>query len=375
MIRLTVPSIDEADYAVVREVLETGFLVQGEHVKTFEDAIATYIGCEHAIAVSNCTAALHMALVALDVRLDDIVIVTAYSWISTANVIALCGAQPVFVDIDPRTFNMDVAQLNATLERLTTAPETARRIKAIMPVHTFGQVADMSAIMEIAARYDVPVVEDAACALGATRDDQQAGTWGIGCFSFHPRKAITTGEGGIITTDDEALANRLRALRNHGMDPTANSVDFVMPGFNYRLTEFQAAMGVTQMDKLDRIITARRDRARIYDDLLANTPYHAPHVPPGSNPVYQSYVVLIPEDADRQHIIDHLKQHDIQSTIGTYHMPMTTYFRTRYGYETGDFPVADDVFARALTLPLHEFLTEDEQRTVVDQLCAALDTA
>ncbi|MEQ8675448.1 MAG: DegT/DnrJ/EryC1/StrS family aminotransferase [Aggregatilineales bacterium] len=372
MIRLTVPSIDEADYEAIRQVLETGFLVQGQHVATFEQSIADYIGVDHAVAVSNCTAALHMALLALDVRPNDLVIVTAYSWLSTANVIELCGAQPIFVDINAGTFNMDVDHLRATLTRLMATTDTARRVKAIIPVHTFGQVADMPAITAIAEHYDLPVIEDAACALGASLHGQQAGTWGVGCFSFHPRKAITTGEGGIITTHDEELANRLRALRNHGIDPVAGKIDFIMPGFNYRLTEFQAAMGVTQMVKLDRIITARRERARIYDDLLANTPYEAPYTSEGGEPVYQSYVALIPEDADRQAIIDFLLKNDIQSTIGTYHMPMTTYFRTRYGYQAGDFPVADNVFARSLTLPLHEFLTEDEQQQVVEHLCHAL---
>lgn len=375
MIRLTVPSIDDLDLEAVREVLETGFLVQGKHVAAFEEAIADYIGCEHAIAVSNCTAALHLAMLALDVRPGDLVIVTAYSWISTANVIELCGAQPVFVDIDPHTFNIDTQQLKSTLERLMDTAETARRVKAIMPVHTFGQVADMTTIEAIANRYNIPVVEDAACALGAVRDGQQAGTWGIGCFSFHPRKAITTGEGGIISTNNTQLANKMRALRNHGADPTANRVDFVMPGFNYRLTEFQAAMGVTQMDKVDRIIEARRERAHHYDDLLAKTPFTAPYVPDGSDPVYQSYVVLVPENVDRQIVMNHLHKKDIQCTIGTYHMPMTTYFRTRYGYQTGDFPVTDDVFARSLTLPLHEFLTEEEQQQVVDALCSALDAS
>lgn len=374
MIRLTIPSIDDADLQAVRDVLETGFLVQGQQVATFEAMLAEYVGCKHVIAVSNCTAALHMALLGLGVQHGDLVLVTAYSWISTANVIELCGAQPVFVDIEPGTFNIDTEQLQETLDRLMSVENTAKRVKAIIPVHTFGQVADMAAIMSIAARYGLPVIEDAACALGASWSQKQAGTWGIGCFSFHPRKAITTGEGGVITTDEDALADRLRALRNHGLNPDGPPGDFIMPGFNYRLTEFQAAMGITQMHKLDRIIDARRKRAQIYDTLLADTPYQAPYVPEDSAPVYQSYVILVPPDVERDQVIRFMAEHDIQTTIGTYHMPMTTYFRTRYGYEVGDFPVTDDIFARSITLPLHEFLTEDEQKQVVKKLCAALDT-
>lgn len=371
MIRLTIPSIDEEDLQAVREALASGYLVQGPRVAAFEQAVADYVGTKHAVAVSNCTAALHLALLALDIRPGDLVIVTAYSFIATANVIELCGAQPVFVDIQPDTFNMDPNCLAEVLKRLMAASETARRVKAILPVHTFGQMADMPAILELADQYELPVVEDAACALGATLHGRQAGTWGVmSCFSFHPRKAITTGEGGMIVTNDAALARRLRALRNHGQDPDAPSPDFILPGFNYRMTEFQAALGLTQRAKLDRIIAARRRLAAHYDELLKDTPLQAPAVAPGSQPVYQSYVVLLPERAAawRAEMITRLKEQGVETTIGTWHMPMTTYFRTRYGYRMGDFPVADQVFARSLTLPLYEGLSEDEQKQVVQRL-------
>src|SRR3972149_6872416 len=204
MIRLTIPSIEEDDLKATREVLESGFLVQGAQVAEFERSIASYVGVKHVVAVSNCTAALHLALLALDVRPGDLVLVTTYSWVATANVIELCGAQPVFVDIQPDTFNMDPERLAESLGRLMATAETARRVKAILPVHTFGQMADMTAITKIAEQYGVPVIEDAACSLGAKWEERQAGSWGVmGCFSFHPRKAITTGEGGALTTNDE----------------------------------------------------------------------------------------------------------------------------------------------------------------------------
>lgn len=367
MIRLTIPSIDETDLQAMREAVASGFLVQGAHVAEFERVVAAYVGSQYAIAVSNCTAALHLALLALDVRPGDLVIVTAYSYVATANVIELCGAQPVFVDIQPDTFNLDPKCLADTLDRLMKNSDTARRVRAIMPVHTFGQMADMLTILELATHYNLPVIEDAACGLGATLDGKQAGTWGaLGCFSFHPRKAITTGEGGVVTTDNPELARRVRALRNHGQDPNAATPDFVMPGFNYRITEFQAALGVTQMAKLDRIIAARRERARIYDGLLANASIQWPVVRSGSAPVYQSYVTLLPDPAvmRRSAIIAGLKKQGIETNIGTWHMPMTTYFRTRYNYRRGDFPVADQVFERSLTLPLHEQLTSEEQTQV-----------
>ena len=375
MIRLVVPSIEENDLQAVREALASRRLVQGERVAEFERTVANYVGCKHAVAVTNCTAALHLSLLALGVGPGDIVIVTAYSWIATANVIELCGARPIFVDIDRDTFNLDPNCLEDALVKLMKANETGRQVKAILPVHAFGLMADMPQISELARRFDLPIVEDAACALGASCKGKKAGSWGImGCFSFHPRKAITTGEGGMITTDDSRLADRLRALRNHGQDPGAPSPDFIMPGFNCRMTEFQAALGLNQMAKLDRILTARRQLASSYNSLLVGTSIQAPVVRAHSQPVYQSYVVLL-ENEDRQRrdeVVLRLREEGIETTIGTYHMPMTTYNRKRYGYKQGDFPATDQVFVRSLALPFYEGLSVEEQALVVDALMRAL---
>ncbi len=376
MIRLTIPSIEEDDLEAVREVLASGYLVQGPRVAAFEQAVAAYVGTRYAVAVSNCTAALHLALLALDVGPGDLVLVTAYSWPATANVIELCGAQPVFVDIRPDTFNLDPARQEEALRRLMAEADTARRMKAILPVHTFGQMADMPAILELAERYELPVVEDAACALGATLHGRQAGTWGVmGCFSFHPRKAITTGEGGIITTDDPNLVRRLRALRNHGQDPDASAPDFILPGFNYRMTEFQAALGITQMGKLERIIAARRSLAVRYNALLGDTPLHSPVVAAGAQHVYQSYVALLPEtEAPRRaDLIRRLRTEGVETTIGTWHIPLTAYFCSRYGFQPGSFPVVDSVFKRSLTLPLYESMTQSQQETGISSLLRCLE--
>ncbi len=377
MIRLTVPSLDETDFAAVRAVLESGFLVQGAQVEAFEAAVAEAAGTRHAVAVTNCTAALQMALMAVGVRAGDLVVTTAYSWLSTANVVELCGAQPVFADVDAGTFNLCPDALEATLARLFATRETGRRVRAVLPVHAFGQMADLTRIVEIAGRYGLPVVEDAACALGAARDGRTAGSVGaLGCFSFHPRKAVTTGEGGAVTTDDDAVADYLRALRNHGQSrDAAGQTRFVLAGFNTRMTEMQGALGTTQMAKLGRIVAARRAGAARYDALFAGTPVRAPHVPAGSEPVYQSYVVLLPAGADRPAVLADLRDAGVEATVGTYHMPMTDFFRTRDGYAAGDFPAADAVFARAVTLPLHEGLTEADQARVADALLAALAVA
>jgi perosamine synthetase len=375
MIRLTIPSIEDDDLAAVREALASGFLVQGPRVSAFEHAVAARVGSRHAVAVSNCTAALHLALLALDLRPGDIVAVAAYSWVSTANVIELCGAQPAFVDVDPRTGNMDPAALEGVLTNLMALPETARRVRAVLPVHAFGQIAELPAILELAGRYELPVIEDAACALGAKLSGRPAGNWGaLGCFSFHPRKAVTTGEGGVVTTDDDRLAWRLRALRNHGHDPEAAGPDFVMPGFNYRLTEMQAALGLSQMNKLERVLAARRRLAHSYGELLVDLPLVLPQPVAEERHVYQSYVVLLPEEhaPRRAELIAALKQRGIETQIGTWHMPLTTYFRTRYGFGPGDFPGADTIFGRALTLPLYEAMTGEQQRQVAAALAEVL---
>ncbi len=375
MIRLTVPSLDQSDFDAVEAVLKSGYLVQGPQVATFEHEIARVSQTLNAVAVTNCTAALQMTLLALDVQPRDLVLVTAYSWVSTANIIELCGAQPVFVDIDPDTFNMCPLALEQVLDRLMQNPAMKARVKAIMPVHTFGQMADMPRILELANAYGIPVVEDAACALAAKLEGRAAGSWGImGCFSFHPRKAITTGEGGAITTSDNQIAWKLKVLRNHGQDPDASGVDFVLPGFNNRMTEFQGALGLSQMTKLERIVKARQDAARVYDDLLKDSPLQPPRVAQNSEHVYQSYVTLLPAQYahQRSSLIATLKARGIETNIGTWHMPLTRYYRSRYGYAEGDFPIADHVFARALTLPLFEGITFEQQHSVVSNILEIL---
>jgi perosamine synthetase len=367
MIRLAIPSIGEDDLSAVRDAIASGYLVQGPRVAAFEKAIAEYIGTPHAIAVSNCTCALHLALLALGIQPGDACAVPAYSWISTANVIELCGARPVFVDIDADTFTMDPMKLEETLKK--------ENLKAVLPVHAFGQLADMSLIMVICELYRVSLVEDAACALGAIQHGMSAGTWGdIGCFSFHPRKALTTGEGGLLTTYNDDLAQKLRALRNHGLDPASPAPDFIMPGHNYRLTEFQAAFGSAQLAKFPQILSARGEGAARYDALLAGTPLTAPARMNRATHTFQSYVSLLPREAAprRADIIRTARERGVEVQVGTIHMPLTTYYRQRYGYQPGDFPVTDDIAARALTLPLYEGITPEQQAQVVETVLAFL---
>lgn len=368
MIRLGKPSIDQSDIDAMAEVLRTGFLIQGARVAEFETAANNFIQTKHSVAVNNCTTALQLSLLALDVRPGDLVLVTTYSWVSTANVIELCGATPVFVDIVPDTFNMDPGQLEVILSKLFKNKATANRVKAIIPVHTFGLMADMEAINNIAGKYNLPVIEDAACAFGASQNGKHAGSFGtLGCFSFHPRKAITTGEGGLVATDDESIANKLRALRNHGIEMVDGKSEFTMPGFNYRMTEFQAAFGLVQLKKFERITASRKKMAASYKARLSSSGLTFQKINPGFEHVFQSFIVLLPEKVmdRRDDIVRSMREKEIEIQIGTWHMPLTQYYRSRYGYKPGDFPNTDRVFKSSISLPLHEDLTEDE----IDQVC------
>ena len=368
LIRLAEPDIDDADLGAVAEVLRSGWLVQGPRVAAFEQAVAQRTGCRHAVAVANGTAALHLSLLALDVGPGDLVAVATYSWPATANVIALVGATPIFVDIDPLLWAMDPA----ALER---AFKVHPSIKAVMPVHAFGAMAPMPALAAVAERHGAPIVEDAACAIGATLDGRAAGSWGrLGCFSFHPRKTVTTGEGGMVTTDDAGLAHRLRVLRNHGQDPENATPEFVAPGFNLRLTEFQGALGATQVAKLDRLLARRRAVALRYAaamPALGLTPQGTLGVEAHSR---QAYVALLPARVAprRAAIIARLRDEGVEAQIGTHHQPLTTWFREAGKHVAGEFPVTDDVAARALALPMHAGLSDDDVTFVVDRVKSVL---
>jgi dTDP-4-amino-4,6-dideoxygalactose transaminase len=366
MIRLAYPAIEDDALESIREILSSGQLVQGKTVGEFESQIAQHVGAKFAIAVTNCTSALFLTLKALDIQSGDKVIVPAFSWPATANVVVLCDAEPVFVDIDQKTYNIDVKKLEETLSHFHD-----NRVKAIIPVHAFGLMAVMPPIMELAERYKVPVIEDAACALGAYGFGKYAGNFGLaGCFSFHPRKSITTGEGGMIVTNDSFLARRLKSLRNHGLDPDSPTPDFVEAGYNMRLTELQAALGVSQMKGLKNKLQIRRELSNHYHSLLKESALVIPELVEDREHIFQSYIVLLPPSIKekRQHVINELKANNIEATIGTYHIPLTSYFKKQNDYKKGDFPNSDDVFERAVALPFHEKLSFAQQGEVAHRI-------
>ncbi|MBI3013631.1 MAG: DegT/DnrJ/EryC1/StrS family aminotransferase, partial [Candidatus Tectomicrobia bacterium] len=264
--RIVRPSVGKEEAEAIGEVLASGFLTQGAAVARFEELLARVTGAPYVVAVSSGTAALHLALLALGIGPEDEVITSDFTFPATVNTIELVGAKPVLLDIDLVTYNMEADQLESAI---------TPRTKAVLAVHEFGLMADMETIGQVAGRWSLPVIEDAACALGASQQVRGqpvvAGSAGkVGCFSFHPRKSITTGEGGCLTTADEELARCLRALRNHGLESAGGQVNLTLPGLNYRLTELQAAMGAVQLKKLDWALSERRRLAACYNERLAS---------------------------------------------------------------------------------------------------------
>jgi perosamine synthetase len=367
MIRLARPSVDNAEIEAVSEVLRSGWLVQGTKVAEFEAALSRRLVRPHCVAYSSGTAALHGALVAVGVRPGDLVIVPAYSWPATANVVELCGAQPVFVDVDPSTLSMEPSALAKGL-KLIRRRSARGSLRAIMAVHPFGVIDAIDEIRELSQAQGTVLIEDAACAIGTLYDGKYCGSWGeLCCLSFHPRKVVTTGEGGAVLTADSNLARRLRAFRNHGLDPNSSKPEFWLTGANYRLTEMQAAMGIAQLLKLDAILAARRALCQVYDSLLRGSPVKTQtYDQKRCLPNYQSYIVLLPEGCAASKFVAQMREHGVETSIGTWHIPLVQYYRERYGYRPGDFPGADNALARALALPLSPNLTRDEQEIVVD---------
>ena len=360
-------NLTESDIAEAVQVLQSGMLVQGKKVLALEKKVSDYIGVKHTIAASNGTATLHLALVALGIKEGDEVILPALSYIATANVIELVGAKPVFVDIDLATFNIDPQQI---ISKITS------RTKAILPVHEFGLMSEMSTILEIANQHQLLVIEDAACALGASFQNKNSGTFGtVGSFSLHPRKAITSGEGGLLTTNDDELAKKLRVLRNHGAGMVDGKPEFVAAGFNYRLTDFQAALVNSQMDRLENNLNKKNKLARYYHDKLKNVDeLLLPSAPENFKHSWQTYHVVFKDDKiDRDQIINELKAKGIGTNYGAQCLPYQHFYQKKYGLDCKQlFPNALKAFKSGLALPLFETLTFEEVDKVVNCLIKIL---
>ncbi len=345
MIRLTIPDVSDDEIQQVGELLKSGYWVQGKTVAELESAVSNYLGMKHAVAVSSGTAALHLALLALSMGKGDEVIIPDFTFPATANVVKLAGADPVVVDIDPKTLNIDPI----AIEKAVT-----RRTKAIMPVHVFGIPCNIDAISAIARKYDLSVIEDAACALGSLYKKKPCGTLGIvGCFSFHPRKIIATGEGGMLVTHSDAIAHSARLLRNHGLTYDAGRPTFTHIGFNYRMTEIEALLGLQQMKKIDAMIEHRRMLASTYHAALKDCAMITLPVPDEETAQnYQSYVVLLKDPSARHRVMNDLRAEGIETTIGTYAIHREPAF-CEMRLTDDEMPHSAYAADASITLPLH----------------------
>jgi perosamine synthetase len=378
MIPVARPSLGEEEAAAAREAILSGWVTQGPQVVAFEEEFTAFVGARHACAVSSCTTALHLALLAVGVRPGDEVVTVSHSFIATANAVRHCGATPVFVDIDPLTYNMDPALLEAAI---------SPRTRAVMPVHQMGLPCDLGAILAIARRHGLPVVEDAACAVGS--EVQIDGKWerlgrphgDIACFSFHPRKVLTTGDGGMLTTNDAALDRQFRLLRQHGMSvpdtvrhaaKTVVFEDYSRVGFNYRMTDIQAAVGRVQLRRLPDLLARRLARAGRYTRGLRDVPgLVPPHVPAWARPNYQSYPVAVTRAYPLTR--DQLMRELLECGVSTRRGIMNAHQETACAdLPPVRLPHSEQARDAVILLPLFCSLTECEQDYVLGRLIGPL---
>lgn len=392
-IPIAVPSFGPGELEAVVAPLRSGWVAQGPQVAALEAAFARYMHIPHALTCSNGTAALHLALAALGIGPGDEVIVPGFTWIATANVVELLGARAVLCDIDPDTFLVGPEHI---------APHITPRTRAIMPVHLFGAVADMPALMDLARAHDLHVIEDAACAVGSWHGDVHAGGFGdFGTFSFHPRKVLTCGEGGLIYTSNPDLAARVASLRNHGAEgfcpppsvdpaltqdraalfeahPGAGAYvlgDHPRPGFNYRLTDIQAAILNVQLARLPELIAARTHLADRYNAAFAQAhlPVRLPSAPPNTTHAWQAYVLRLLPTAplSRDQLADTLALQGIQTRQGTHALHLLGYYRDTYKLAPDALPGCLDAHRNSLALPLYPDLSEALQDEVIAAVIAA----
>lgn len=372
-IAIALPVTGEEEWQAIRESIETGWITQGPKVSQFEEQFASRHKVECALAVTSCTTGLHLALAALDVGPGDEVIVPAFTWVATANVVVHCGAEPVFVDVDPTTNNIDPTKI---------AEKLSDKTKAIVAVHLFGLCADIDAIKAVIPEH-VKIIEDAACAAGAEYKGIPAGGLGdAASFSFHPRKSVTTGEGGMVTTNDVDYARKMDQMRNHGATISEEQrhkgpkpyilPDFNMVGFNYRMTDLQGSVGLIQLPKLDKFIDERAKWAQYYRDKLSHIGWlKLPSEPTDGRHGWQSFVTFVDETKSpmpRNEIMEELQQVGISTRPGTHALHMLTVYKERNGFHADDFPGARDCNNCTMAIPLHNRMVQEDYEYVVAKL-------
>jgi perosamine synthetase len=388
------PDLTAVEIEAVARILQTPYLSIGPQVKAFEHAVASYVGTAHAIGVSSGTAGLHLSVIAAGVREGDLVVTTPFSFIASANCILYERAIPVFVDVDPRTGNIDPALVAEAIEALSDGRRptpsnrwlppalrhlsSPRQLKAILPVHAFGQPADMDPILEVARSHGLTVIEDACEAIGAEYNERRAGALGdVAVFAFYPNKQMTTGEGGMIVTDNEEWASLFRSLRNQGRDIFDAWLNHTRLGYNYRLDEMSAALGLVQMQRIEELLAKRDQVARWYNERLVDVqlverPYIAPIITRMS---WFVYVVRVKPPADRNEIMRKLAEAGIPSRPYFTPIHLQPFYCQRFGYQLGDFPVTEYLGSVSLALPFSGVMTEEQVDYVCQMLRLALDQA
>lgn len=363
--RLSRSTLGPEELAGVAAVLDSGYLTQGPVAAEFERRVADYVGARHAFATSSCTTALHLVMAAMGIGPGDEVIVADFTFPASGNAVIQTGATPVLVDIDPTSL---------TVQPEAVAAAITERSRAVMVVHAFGLCADVAAVRRELAGSGIPIIEDAATALGSEQEGRKSGVLAdAACFSFHPRKIITTGEGGMVTTDDDDLADRIQLLRSHGGVRRERFLVFEDAGFNYRLSDVNAAIGLAQMDRLEEIIAARRTLAAAYAQALSSVSSVTPPVEPaGFRHTYQSYVCRLDPSVNRDAVIDYMAKAGVEATLGTYALHCQPAFERTLGMKCGDLPHSAAAFAQTVTLPLHPALTQEDVEQVASVLSAAV---
>jgi dTDP-4-amino-4,6-dideoxygalactose transaminase len=383
------PSIGPEEEREVLDSLRSGWITTGPKAKRFEREFAAYVGARNALAVAHCTGALHLALFALGVGPGDEVITTPFTFTATAEVIGYLGARPVFVDIDPHTLNIDPTRIEAALES-----GEHRNVRALLPVHFAGHACDMDRLVAIARRHQLKIVEDAAHAVGSARYLEGRGMTRVGtigdlsCFSFYATKNITSAEGGMITTEDDALAERVAVASLHGMNRDAwkrydrsgswfyeiNDV-----GFKYNLSDVHAAIGVAQLARADEFMRRRGEIARAYGEQLGKEPaLELPRGEPGIEHAWHLYVVRLRTDQlriGRAELVEMLRERGVGTSVHCIPLNTMHFYQQRYGYRTGDFPVAEDVYSRCLSLPIYPAMSEEDVAYVSETLLALIREA
>jgi UDP-4-amino-4,6-dideoxy-N-acetyl-beta-L-altrosamine transaminase len=372
--------IDQQDLGAVKDALLSPFLTQGPLVGEFEEALANYVGAQHAVAVNSATSALHIGLLSLGVGHGDVVWTSPISFVATSNAALYCGAAVEFVDIELSTFNMSVDALE---EKLKSHAASGKKMpKVVIPVHMAGQPCDMAEIWNLGQKYGFKVLEDASHALGSSYANSKTGSLkfsDMAVFSFHPVKMITTGEGGAVVTNDIEVASTLRMLRSHGI--TRDPIQFIGEadgpwyyeqqslGFNYRITDFQCALGLSQLSRLDEFVSKRNCQANSYFERLKGLPFELPVLKPDRTSSFHLFIIRTNSDsASRRDVYDHLKAGGVAANVHYIPIYKQPYYKQLFGQEAIQLPMAERYYATSLSLPIFPSLTKSELETVTSLL-------